>query len=128
MLGTLYGGYYYGGGAGLALPNPLAISLAGRIAITSRSGAFHVGDLWIPTATVTSPETDAVVEPGGITFTFLSYRGAGIAGSAWRTSTGVWRSSIELTEAGFWKVSVETTAPYKASRPAQIPVKPAFDE
>lgn len=128
MLGTLYGAYYYGGGAAFAAPNPLAISLAGKIDIATRNGSFHVGDLWMPIATVTSPETGDVVEPGGISFTFLSYRGVEIAGSVWRNSTGVWQSSVELTEAGYWKVSVETTAPYKASQPAQIPVKPAFDE
>jgi hypothetical protein len=93
--------------------------------------AWHVGDIWEPEATVTDPESAepaTPVEPDSITFTFLSYRGVETKGTATNISTGVWKSSIELTEAGIWKVSVETAAPYKASQPAQIPVKPAFDE
>jgi hypothetical protein len=92
---------------------------------------WHVGDIWIPQATITNPASetpDEPVEPGGIVFTFLSYKGVETVGTATRVSTGVWKSSIELTEAGIWKVSVETTSPYKASQPAQIPVKPAYDE
>jgi hypothetical protein len=93
--------------------------------------AFHVGDVWEPVAMVTSPaaeDPDAPVEPGSVTFTFLSYKGVQTVGTSTKVSTGVWKSSIELTEAGIWKVSVESTAPYKASQPAQIGVKPAFDE
>jgi hypothetical protein len=63
-----------------------------------------------------------------VTFTFESTKGVKTIGSATKVSVGVWKSSIELTEAGIWKVSVQTTSPYQASQPAQIPVKPAFDE
>lgn len=93
--------------------------------------AFHVGDVWEPQATITNPQSetpDTPVEPGSVTFTFLSPEGVETKGTATKVSVGVWKSSIELTEAGIWKVSVESTAPYKASQPAQIPVKPAFDE
>lgn len=93
--------------------------------------AWHVGDIWTPVAMVTDPEAedpDTPVEPGSITFTFLSYKGVETVGTSTKVSTGVWKSSIELTEAGIWKVSVVTGSPYKASQPAQIAVKPAFDE
>lgn len=93
--------------------------------------AFHVGDVWVPQATITnpaSPTPNEPVEPGGVTFTFLSYKGVQTLGTATKVSTGIWKSSIELTEPGIWKVSVETSSPYQASQPAQIPVKPAFDE
>jgi hypothetical protein len=93
--------------------------------------AWHVGDIWTPQATITNPESetpDAPVEPGSVTFTFLSYKGVETVGTPTKVSTGVWKSSIELTEPGVWKVSVESTSPYKASQPEQIPVKPAFDE
>lgn len=90
--------------------------------------AYHVSDVWVPQATVTNPETKAIVEPGSITFTFLSPKGVQTTGTPTKVSEGVWKSSIELTEPGIWKVSVVTGSPYKASQPAQIPVKPAFDE
>lgn len=92
---------------------------------------WHVGDVWEPEATITnpaSPEPNAPVEPSSVIFMFLSYKGVETVGTATKVSTGVWKSSIELTEPGVWKVSVVTTSPYKASQPAQIPVKPAFDE
>ena len=92
---------------------------------------YHVGDIWEPEATITNPQSvtpDTPVEPGSVTFTFLSYKGMETVGTASKVSTGVWKSSIELTEAGMWRVSVITGSPYKASQPAQIPVKPAFDE
>jgi hypothetical protein len=93
--------------------------------------AFHVGDVWEPQATITNPqssEPEKPVEPGSVTFTFLSPKGVETKGTAAKVSVGVWKSSIELTEAGIWTVSVKTTSPYQASQPAQIPVKPAFDE
>ena len=91
---------------------------------------WHVGDVWEPVATVTNPQANPSepVEPGSITFTFLSYKGKETVVTATKVSTGVYKASIELTEAGQWKVSVETTAPYQASQPAAILVKPAFDE
>lgn len=93
--------------------------------------AWHVFDVWEPKATITNPqatEPDTPVEPGSVTFTFLSYKGVETIVAATKVSVGVWKSSIELTEAGEWAVSVETTAPYQASQPASIPVKPRFDE
>jgi hypothetical protein len=92
---------------------------------------FHVGDVWTPQATITNPASATPaepVEPNSVTFTFLSYRGVETVGTPTKVSTGVWKSSIELTEPGIWKVSVETSTPYQASQPARIPVKPAFDE
>lgn len=88
--------------------------------------AFHVGDVWVPVATVTNPETGEAVEPDGITFTFKSYRGVETIGTPTKVSTGVWKSSIELIEPGIWVVSVETTGAYKASQPESIPVAPRF--
>lgn len=92
--------------------------------------AWHVGDVWEPQATITNPESatpDEPVEPGSVTFTFLSFKGVETVGTAAKVSAGVWKSSIELTEAGMWKVSVETASPYQASQPAAIPVKSQFD-
>ena len=93
--------------------------------------SWHVLDIWEPHATITNPQSetpDTPVEPGSVTFTFQSYKGKETTGTPTKVSVGVWKSSIGLTEAGIWKVSVATTAPYKASQPAQIQVKPAFDE
>jgi hypothetical protein len=92
--------------------------------------AYHVGDIWEPKATVTNPQSatpEEPVEPGSITFTFKSYKGVETPGTATKVSTGVYKSSIKLTEAGEWSVSVETTSPYEASQPETIPVKPRFD-
>jgi hypothetical protein len=36
---ALYSAYYFGGGPGLALPNPLAVALRGRIAIVNQREA-----------------------------------------------------------------------------------------
>lgn len=93
--------------------------------------AWHEGDVWKPKATITNPEASEPtrpVEPGSVTFTFLSPKGVKSTGTPTKIEVGVWRSEQELTEAGIWKVSVKTTSPYQASQPAQIPVKPAFDE
>jgi hypothetical protein len=92
--------------------------------------AWHTGDVWEPKSTVTNPQSatpDEPVEPGSITFTFLSCKGVETVGTPTKVSAGVWKASSELTEAGEWAVSVETTSPYQASQPASIPVKPRFD-
>jgi hypothetical protein len=92
---------------------------------------WHVGDVWEPEATVTSPassEPTTPVEPGSITFTFESPKGAKTEGTATKVSKGVWKSSQELTEPGYEKVSVTTDSPFQASQPAQIPVRATFTE
>jgi hypothetical protein len=101
-----------------------------QITIQGVTMAWHEGDIWEPVATITNPQAenpDEPVEPGSVTFTFRSYKGVETAGTATKVTVGVWKSSIELTEAGEWSVSVQTTAPYKASQPATIPVKPKFN-
>lgn len=92
---------------------------------------YHVGDVWEPAATVTNPKSATPtkpVKPGSCVFTFKSSRGAESKPAVTETAEGIFTAPQELTEPGVWSVSVTTTAPYKASQPASIPVKPAFDE
>jgi hypothetical protein len=92
--------------------------------------AYHVGDVWKPKATITNPESatpETPVEPGSVAFVFESPKGVKSTGTPTKVEVGVWRSEQELTERGEWKVSVTTTAPYKASEPEQISVKGQFE-
>ena len=93
--------------------------------------AWHVGDVWEPVSTVTDPKSATPtkpVKPGSCVYTFKSYRGVETKPAVTEVSEGVFQAAQELTEPGEWSVSVTTTAPFKASQPASIPVKPAFDE
>jgi hypothetical protein len=93
--------------------------------------SWHVGDVWEPQATITDPKSATPtkpVKPGSCVFTFRSYRGVETKPAVTEVSEGVYGAAYVLTEAGECSVSVTTTAPYQASQPASIPVKPAFDE
>jgi hypothetical protein len=87
---------------------------------------WHVGDVWKPRATVIDPETETAVEPGAVSFSFLSPRGKRIAGTPVKIKTGVYTAAVELSEPGPWSVSVESTAPYQASQPEAISVLERF--
>jgi nitrogen fixation protein FixH len=93
--------------------------------------AWHTGDVWEPKSTVTNPKAadpTKPVKPGSCVYTFKSHKGAETNPSVTEVSEGVFEAAQELTEPGEWTVSVTTTAPFRASQPASIPVKPAFDE
>lgn len=84
--------------------------------------SYHVGGVWVATATVIDPASETIVEPSAITFTFVTPTGASIVGVVTKVALGVYESSVQLTEAGPWQVSVLTTGTYEASQPDSIDV------
>jgi nitrogen fixation protein FixH len=82
---------------------------------------FHVGDIWVPVATITDPTTEQPVKPTTVTFHFKTPAGTETTGTVTEKTTGVYESTIELTEPGTWTVSIQSTGNgYQASTPAQI--------
>lgn len=90
--------------------------------------SWHVGDTWVANATVTKPGTETPEKPGGCTYVFLAPSGKETTVTPTETSTGKFEGQAELTEPGFWKLSVSTTAPWKAATSAEIRVLPKFGE
>ena len=88
--------------------------------------AFHVGDIWEPESTVKNKK-GVLVKPSQVTYIFKSPAGKETtktlaASELTEPSEGVFLGSIEVNEAGTWKVSVKTSGGYQASQPEEIQV------
>lgn len=104
---------------------PSGISQPATIRLSSYGGTYHHGDPWPITATITDPAAnDTPVNPGSVTITIQSPSGEETTPELTDVDTGVYQTTVELTEPGRWTAIIEATGNYKAIRPATIEAHP----
>lgn len=84
--------------------------------------SWYVGDLWKIVATITDPATETPVDPLTTAVTITTPKGDVSSVTPGKVETGVYRTAVDLTEAGGWHAVISTTGAYQAARPVSIRV------
>jgi hypothetical protein len=85
---------------------------------------FYVGSIWRPKITITDSETNTPVDPTTVTATVTKPDQTSQTPEVSKLDTGVYTTSITLTEPGRWHLVINGTGAHQCAAPESITVQP----